>query len=91
MLATRARIDEVEVLLGGGVDGHLLADLADRESAQVIAGPPELVGEIVQDGPGRREGGAHSLATKAIERLHFEVFAQGVNRLVEEKGVAVVR
>ncbi len=90
VLPPRAGLHEVEVLLRGGVDRDLLANLAHREAAEVIAGTAELVGEVVQDTARGAEGGMHSGTAEAVEGLHLEVVAQGVDGLIEQKGVAVV-
>ena len=51
---------------------------------------PKLVLQVMDDRAGRRNRRRHFAATKAIKRLGFEVFAQGKDRLLWQKGVAVV-
>ena len=90
VLAAGAGVDEVEVLLRGGIDGDLLAEVADGEGAEVVAGAAELEGEVVEDAAGSGNGGVHAGAAEAVEGLDLEVLAEGVVGLVEEEGVAVV-
>ena len=51
---------------------------------------PKLVLQVMDDRAGRRNRRRHFAATKAIKRLGFEVFAEGEDRLLRQKGVAVV-
>jgi hypothetical protein len=90
VFAAGAGVDEVEVLLGGGVDGDLLAGVAYGEGAEVVAGAAELEGEVVKDGAGGGDGGVESGAAEAVEGLDFEMLGEGVGGLVKEEGVAVV-
>jgi hypothetical protein len=85
-----AALDEFEIRLRCGVDDHELAVAIDREAIDVAERTAQLF-EIVDNRARGGDGGGHIGAAKAVERLHFEMFAESEVSLVGEKGVAVAR
>ena len=69
--ASGAGVDEVEVLLGGGVDRDLVAGAAHGERAEVAARAPELEREVVEDGARCAEGGVQALCLAALRLRHY--------------------
>ena len=90
MLFSRAGIDEVEIDLRGRVDEDVLGDVSYRKTTKVIAIAAELVGEVMHHCTGSGEGGGHSGAAEAVERLDLEMILEGVQGLIGNEGVAVV-
>ena len=90
VLASRARIYKIKVMLGGCVDGDLFTDLPDGQTAQVIAGTTELAGKIVEDRTCCAQSRVHPGTAESIKGLDLEVVAQRVDSLVEKKCIPFV-
>ncbi len=91
MLFPGAGVDQVEVPLRRGVDQHVAGILAHPQRTHVLARPAELMDEVVQDRPGRGNGGGRIGTAEAIERMNPEVLAQHLPRGIRKEGIAVVR
>ena len=90
VLGAGARLHEVEVELGGGVDKDVGAVVAHAEGGEVFAVATELMGEVVEGGTSGADGGGHLGAAKAVQGFDLEVVLQGVERGFVEEGVGVV-
>ena len=66
VLFTRARIDEIEIALGGGIDEDMVGIFPDSWGAEVGAIPAELVDEVVHRSPGGTAGGVEVCTPEAV-------------------------
>ena len=85
-----AALRELEVRLRRGVHGHELRIAVHSESRDVAQRTAQLL-EVLQDRARGTLCGVHFGAAETVERLHAEMFAQRVVRLLGEECVALAR
>jgi hypothetical protein len=85
-----ARIDEVEVSLGGGVDEDVVGAFPDVWRMEVAARTAELVNEIVQNGSRGTAGGVKAGAAETVERVDVEMVLEELRGVLGKECVAFV-
>ena len=91
ILRASAAFHQIQVALAGGINEDKFPRGVSLDSANVICVPVQLKSEVVHDGPRRTGSSRHGAAAESIQRLHFEVLLEQMERLLINKGIAIVR
>ena len=83
-------INEVEIPLGRGVDEDVVGAFPNMRRVEVVAGPAELMDEVMQDCPACPAGGVEAGAAEAVERVDVEMVLEELVGMFGEESVAFI-
>jgi len=88
---TTGAVEQFEVALRDGIERHVIADLIDGEPVDVARVPAERLLEVMQRCTSGANADGEVGGAESVERLGFEMVAQGKEGGLALKGPAVVR
>ena len=83
--------EQFEIPLGDGVEHHEIGRAVNAQTVDVVGFPAERLLEIMQDCAGSADAHRQVAGAEAVERLSFEMIAQGEEGRLALEGPAVVR